>query len=232
MTSERDMAEWDAAYLLGALSASEAAEYERHLADSPEPADPWDSTDLPAILDVLSPEEALALLDAGPESEKRDAAGPAPASFAAAAQRRRTRSRGARVAMALASAAAFLLIGGLVGYAVIPHQPSAGVSLQAMAAGQRQGVTASLALSDEPWGTRLDWECQYTKDWAVKATGYDLVVTTKNGAETTVASWRPSGTEKQASNLAAATVISKSDIRTVTIRESGSPTPLAVTTLA
>lgn len=232
MTSERDMAEWDAAYLLGALSASEAAEYERHLADSPESADAWDASDLPAILDVLSPEEALALLDAEPESETPDEAVPAPASFAAAAQRRQTRSRGARVATALASAAAFLLIGGLVGYAVIPHQSSTGVSLQAMAPGQRQGVTAALALSEEPWGTRLDWECQYTKDWAVKATGYDLVVTTKDGAETTVASWRPSGTEKQASNLAAATVIPKSDIRAVTIRESGSPTPLAVTTVA
>ena len=232
MTSERDMAEWDAAYLLGALSAEEAAEYERHLADSPESADPWDASDLPAILDVLSPEEALALLDEEPVTETRDDAGSSPASFAAAAERRRTRSRGARMATALASAAAFLLIGGLVGYAVIPHDSSTGVSLQAMAPGQRQGVTASLALSDEPWGTRLDWECEYTKDWAVKATGYDMVVTTKNGAETTVASWRPSGTEKQASNLAAATVISKSDIRTVTIRESGSATPLAVTTLA
>jgi len=231
MTSERDMAEWDAAYLLGALSASEAAEYERHLADSPEPADPW-TNDLPSILDVLSPEEALALLDEEPEAGTQDQADPAPASFAAAVERRRTRSRGARVATALASAAAFLLIGGLVGYAVIPQQSSPGTSLQAMSPGQRPGVTASLALSDEPWGTRLDWECQYTKDWAVKATGYDLVVTTKNGAETTVASWRPSGVEKQASNLAAATVIPKSDIRSVTIRESGSPTPLAVTTLA
>ena len=106
MTSERDMAEWDAAYLLGALSADEAAEYERYLADSPESADPWGPTDLPAILDVLSPEEALALLDEGPATEKLDDVGSAPASFAAAAERRRTRSRGARVATALASAPA------------------------------------------------------------------------------------------------------------------------------
>ncbi|MCV7423558.1 hypothetical protein H7K45_23665 [Mycobacterium yunnanensis] len=231
MTSERDMAEWDAAYLLGALSAEEAAEYERHLAVSGEPAELRDGAELTSILDVLSPEEAMALLDAEP-APRREEAPAAPASFAAATQRRRERSRGSRWVTTLASAAAFLLIGGLVGYAVIPRQSSDGVDLQAMAAGQRQGVTASLALSEEPWGTRLDWECQYTKDWAVKATGYDLVVTTKQGAESVVASWRPSGVEKQASNLAAATVIPKSDIRTVTIRESGSPTPLAVTTLA
>ncbi|MEU0498266.1 hypothetical protein [Mycobacterium sp. NPDC006124] len=227
MTSERDMAEWDAAYLLGALSAEEAAEYERYLARSPEPTGLRDSADLPAILDVLSPEEAMALLADEP-GEQRDGAASAPASFADATRRRHDRVRGSRLMTMLASAAAFLLIGGLVGYAVIPHPSSDGVALQAMAAGQREGVTASLALSDEPWGTRLDWECQYTKDWAVKATGYDLVVTTKQGSETTVASWRPSGVEKRASNLAAATVIPKSDIRTVTIREAGSPTPLAV----
>jgi len=231
VTSERDMAEWDAAYLLGALTAEEAAEYERHLAASPEPAELQDTAALTSILDVLSPEEAMALLDAEP-APRSDETPSAPASFAAAAQRRSERSRGSRWLTTLASAAAFLLIGGLVGYAVIPHQSSDGAALQAMAAGQRQGVTASLALSEEPWGTRLDWECEYTKDWAVKATGYDLVVTTKQGTESVVASWRPSGVEKQASNLAATTVIPKSDIRAVTIRESGSPTPLAVSTFA
>lgn len=226
------MAQWDAAYLLGALSDAEAAEYERYLADTAESDDAADASHLPAILDVLSPEEALALLDEGSPIARRDEDGHAPASFAAGAERRRTRSRAVRVATVIASAAAFLLIGGLVGHAIGPQESSTGVALQAMAPGQRQGVTASLALSSEPWGTRLDWECEYTKDWAVKATGYDLVVTTKSGVETVVASWRPSGTEKHASNLAAATVIPTSDIRAVTIRESGSTTPLAVTTLA
>jgi hypothetical protein len=92
------------------------------------------------------------------------------------------------------------------------------------------GVTASLAVSDEPWGTRLDWQCQYTKAWATNVKSYDLVVTTKEGAESTVASWRPSG--DAASNLAAATTIPKSEIQSVVIREAGTATPLAVTTLA
>jgi hypothetical protein len=52
---------------------------------------------------------------------------------------------------------------------------------------------------------------------------------TKDGSEATVASWSPSGDE--ASNLAAATVIPRSDIRSVVIREAGTGTPLAVTTL-
>ncbi|MGK2853483.1 MAG: hypothetical protein ACSLE3_05145 [Microbacteriaceae bacterium] len=229
MTADRDMAEWDAAYLLGALTAEEATEYERYLANAAPGARLQGSDDVPAILDVLSPEEALALIGERPESAEQSNAAPQPASLAAAAERRRLRSPRTRMATALASAAAFLLVGGVVGYAVIPREPSTGIALQAMAAGERDGVTASLAVSDEPWGTRLDWQCQYTKDWATNVSSYDLIVTTKDGAESTVASWSPSG--DAASNLAAATVIPTSDIRSVTIREAGTVTPLAVTTL-
>ncbi|MFC7675923.1 hypothetical protein ACFQWH_22765 [Mycolicibacterium sp. GCM10028919] len=231
MTSDRGMAEWDAAYLLGALTAEEAAEYERYLANSPRRAELSDADDIPGILDVLTPEEALALIEEGPKSEVRGEVAAQPTSLGAAAERRRLRSRRARLAGALASAAAFLLVGGIVGYAVIPHEPSSttGVSLQAMAAGEREGVSASLAVSEEPWGTRLDWQCEYTKAWASNVKGYDLVVMTKDGSESTVASWRPSGDE--ATNLAAATVIPTSDIRSVVIREAGTATPLAVTTL-
>jgi hypothetical protein len=227
MTSDPNMAEWDAAYLLGALSAEEASEYERYLAEAPQRRGWPDSAEIPAILDVLSPEEALALLDERPESDVHGKAATQPTSLAA--ERHRLRSRRARLATVLASAAAFLLIGGVVGYAVIPRESSPGVTLQAMAAGARDGVTASLAVSDEPWGTRLDWQCQYTKAWATNVKSYDLVVTTKAGAESTVASWKPSGDE--ASNLAAATTIPMSDIHSVVIREAGIATPLAVTTL-
>lgn len=227
MTGDRNMDEWDAAYLLGALTAEEATEYERYLAGVPQHADSRESEGIPAILDILSPEEALALIGERPASELSGQPATQPASLAAAAHRHR--SRRARMATAFASAAAFLLVGGIVGYAVIPRESSAGIALQAMAAGERDGVTASLAVSDEPWGTRLDWQCQYTKDWASKVSSYDLIVTTKDGAESTVASWSPSG--DVASNLAAATVIPTSDIRSVTIREAGTATPLAITTL-
>lgn len=229
MTSDRNMAEWDAAYLLGALSAEEAAQYERYLAEATPHARSREFDDLPAILDALSPQEALALIDDRPATGAQTGPAVEPTSLAAAAQRRRLRSRRTRWATAFASAAALLLVGGIVGYSVVPREPSTGVELQAMAPGQREGVAASLALSDEPWGTRLDWQCRYTKPWATNVNSYDLVVTTKDGAESTVASWSPSGDE--ASNLAAATRIPKENIRSVMIREAGTTTPLAVTTL-
>lgn len=231
MTSDHDMADWDAAYLLGALTAEEAAEYERYLSEAPERTALNDSEQLLAVLDGLSPEEALELLDEQPEpNQVQWPSGAQPTSLTAAAQRHRQRSSRTRWASVIATAAALLFVGGIVGYTVIPRPSSPGVSLQAMAAGERPGVTASLAVTEESWGTRLDWQCEYTKDWAKTVSGYDLVVTTEDGTQTTVASWRPAG--EHASNLAAATMIPTADIRSVIIRETGTATPLAVSRLA
>jgi hypothetical protein len=227
MTANDDRADWDAAYVLGALTPEESAEYERFLSRDPaHTAALQEVSDIPAILDILSPDEALALLD-GPT----DARTPPPVSaLADVVEKRRQRSRRARLATAFASAAACLIIGGFVGYAVLPRPSAPGVALQAMGAGQREGVTASLAVTPEQWGTRLDWECEYTKNWATSVSRYDLVVTTSNGAESVVASWAPTGEET--SNLAAATVIPASEIRTIAIREAGTTTPLAVSTFS
>lgn len=230
MTSDRDMENWDAAYLLGALTAEEAADYERYLSEAPErTAALNDSEELLAVLDVLSPEEALALLGEQPEpNQDQVPVRVQPTPLTAAAQRRRQRSGGTRWASFLAAAAALLLLGGIVGYTAIPRPSPPGVSFQAMAAGERPGVTAALAVTEEPWGTRLDWHCEYTKDWAKTVSGYDLVVTTDDG-QTTVATWSPVG--EDASNLAAATMIPTADIRSVIIRETGTATPLAVSQL-
>lgn len=226
MTENDDRADWDAAYILGALTPEESADYERLLSDDPaHAAAVRDLSDLPALLDVLSPEEAFALLD-----DRADTPAAPVTSLADAAERRRQRSRSGRVATIVASAAACLLVGGFIGYAAIPRPSAPGVEMQAMAAGQREGVTAALAVTPEQWGTRLDWECAYTKNWATSVDRYDLVVTTDNGAQSVVASWRPAGEET--ANMSASTVIPTSDIRTIDIREAGTTTPLAVTTIS
>jgi hypothetical protein len=56
-----------------------------------------------------------------------------------------------------------------------------------------------------------------------------LVVTTIDGKQTVVGSWKPAG--DKASGLAAATVIPTAQIPSVDIRITGSDAPLAVTTL-
>jgi len=216
MTSDHQLAVWDGAYLFGALTWHEAAEYERFLA-----ADPTRMAALgrywgiPAILDALPAEEAFALL------YERATAPPVPAVAGAVVVRRRR----AGLAIGFTAAAASLLIGVVVGYAAVPRPSQADVALQAMTVGPRDGVSASLAVTGEQWGTRLRWSCEYTKNWASMVSGYDLVVTTRTGAESVVASWRPSG--RETADLAAATVIPISDIRTVAIRQTGTTTPLA-----
>lgn len=231
LTTDENMSDWDAAYVLGALTPGERLEYEQFIAAEPgRTAAVSELADLPAILDVLPRELALAMLDddtnATPNAHLGDSTPPPVVDL------RDKLARRPQWRAALAAAAAFLLLGGIVGYAVVPRQATRDTHLDAMDQGQRPGVTAALAVTPEEWGTRLDWECNYTEPWARSVPSYDLVVTTKSGTQATVASWRPSGQVSQASNLAAATTIPLSQIHSVDIRITGTATPLAVTNFA
>jgi anti-sigma factor RsiW len=229
--SGNDLADWDAAYVLGALSAEDRRAYEDYLADNPARAVALtEFAGLPGILNVLTPDEAVAL-DAVPVD---DAGIQKPLdlmpSLARAAARRERRSRRTVIALVAATAAAFLAVGVIVTSIVFGRTnstPSA-PELQAMTATPGSGMTASLAVTPKKWGTRLDWECTYGE--APPGTSYDLVVTTDDGKQTAIATWKYSGTPA-ATGLAAATGIPTAAIRAVDIRTTGSPTPLAVTTL-
>ncbi len=63
MLTDDDVADWDAAYILGALSREDRHIYEAFLAANPERAAALDElAGLPARLSVLSRYEALALI--------------------------------------------------------------------------------------------------------------------------------------------------------------------------
>ncbi|SEH73878.1 hypothetical protein SAMN04489835_3497 [Mycolicibacterium rutilum] len=221
-----DIAEWDAAYVLGALSVDERRTYEQYLAANPARAAEVNAfADLPDILDVLSPKEALALLDAPPAA----AQAPQAEVVSLDAQRQR-RSRRATVVGAVAVAAALAVLGGVVGATIFPRTSSSvqTVAMSPMQPGQRPGLTAQLAVTEKQWGTELNWACEYTKDWARDVDSYDLVVTTRDGAQTAVGSWRPAGDE--ATGLSAATSIPTAEISSIDIRVSGTDQPLAVRT--
>ncbi|HJT92164.1 MAG TPA: hypothetical protein VJ777_09510 [Mycobacterium sp.] len=225
-----DLAEWDAAYVLGALNLEERRMYEGYLAANPARAtELTELAGMPGILNALSREEAVALTDL---------AGAAPveggnevASLAQAAAKRQRRSRRTVVTAAVASAAALLIAGGVVGATVFSRSTVSveTVAMQAMQPTPRGGLTAELAVTEKKWGTELNWACQYTKDWSRNVDSYDLVVTTHDGVQTAVGSWKPAGDE--AAGLSAATSIPTSQIRTVDIRVTGSNEPLAITAL-
>src|SRR5690348_18249363 len=62
--NDDDLAEWDAAYVLGALSLEERRTYEGYLAAHPaRAAELTELAGMPGILNALSREEAVALTD-------------------------------------------------------------------------------------------------------------------------------------------------------------------------
>ena len=226
-----DLAEWDAAYVLGALSLEDRRTYESYLAAHPARAvELTELAGMPGILNALSRDEAVALTDlagAAPAEPRPDNV----ASLAHEAAKRRRRSRRTWLAAAVASAAALLIAGGVVGATVFPRSPAPvqAVALQPMQPTPRGGLTAQLAVTEKKWGTELNWACSYTKDWSKNVNSYDIVVTTRDGVQTAVGSWKPAGDE--ATGLSAATSIPTSQIRSVDIRVTGSDEPLAITTL-
>ena len=229
-SDDDNLAEWDAAYVLGALNLEDRRTFENYLATNPERSAEVDELGaMPDILDVLSPEEALALTDIadGPPAESRP---DNVTTLAAAAAKRQRRSRRTGLAVVVAAAAALAIIGGVVGATVFPRTTGSvqTLAMAPMQPGERPGLTAELAVTEKKWGTELNWACEYTKDWSRDVESYDIVVTTREGAQVTVGSWRPAGDE--ASGLAASTSIPTPDIRSVDIRVSGTDQPLAVTT--
>ncbi|HET7666197.1 MAG TPA: hypothetical protein VFK56_09020 [Mycobacterium sp.] len=226
-----DLAEWDAAYVLGALSLEDRRTYEEYLAADPaRSAELTELAGMPGILNALSRDEAVALTNlagAQPTEGRPNNI----ASLAHAAAKRQQRSRRTWLAAAVASAAALLIAGGVVGAKVFPPPaaPTQTVAMQAMQPTSRGGLTAQLAVTEKKWGTELNWACQYTKDWSRNVASYDIVVTTQDGVQTAVGSWKPAGDD--AAGLSAATSIPTAQIKTVDIRVSGSDEPLAIKTL-
>jgi hypothetical protein len=228
---EDDLSDWDAAYVLGALSLEDRRTYENYLAANPgRAAEMTELAGMPGILNALSRDEAVALTDlagAPPSQDRPDNF----SSLAQAAAKRQQRSRRTWLATAVAAAAALVITGAVVGATVFPRSqaPVQTVAMQAMQPTPRGGLTAELAVTQKKWGTELNWACHYTKDWSRNVDSYDIVVTTHDGVQSAVGSWKPAGDE--ATGLSAATSIPTSQIRTVDIRVTGSKEPLAIKTL-
>jgi hypothetical protein len=84
-------------------------------------------------------------------------------------------------------------------------------------------MTASVALTSVPWGTRLDLTCSYPRGAVGYESGaYALVVRTKSGHTQRVATWN--GLPGKSMQVSGATKAWKKDIRSVEVTTlSGSP---------
>lgn len=225
--SEDKYRDWDAAYVLGALDADDRRAFETHLRKCKDCSTAVaEFAGLPGILGKLSAEDAVTLLAeedllGGVDEHLRDGVHTPGLvqRLAVRAGRRRRRIRFVSIAAA-AVVVALIATGGFV-YAL--NQPTTAVPV-AMAQVHQHEITARMSVTQKAWGTRFDWSCSYYDDVWSTPTSYDLVVTTKSGATSVVATWSSAG--PHAAGLTASSNIAIGDIRSVEIRLTGSSKPL------
>ncbi|GAA3868813.1 anti-sigma-L factor RslA [Leifsonia kafniensis] len=216
MTRESDeFADWDAAYLLGALAPDERWAYEQHLADCATCARSLaELAGVPPLLALVPADQVLAtavfptdaaLTDAAPTGPDHVAADASPATRgwprlrdAARAQRRRTRRY--VTATVLLAAAAVVAVALVLPGLLAPAEQSAPSAAPPVTLTQVQPspLSADVRLVSEPWGTRIESTCSYAapdptsapgRNYGSGVQGYAMYVTDRTGASSLVASW-------------------------------------------
>jgi len=226
--------DWDAAYVLGALSMDQRREFERHFATCASCANAVaELAGIPGILSKIDTDSAVALvnnpIDVHNSRQEPDLV--QRLAWTVGQQQRRVRRR-VRVGMA-AAAAVFILFGVVAG--TLMHSPNyVGSPANAIATGTEVKMiplapvvmTADLRVTKKPWGTRFDWSCSYVGTWSARYSpnSYDLVITDTSGKKFTIATWSAPG--PKAAGLAATSSLPTSKIRSVEIRAAGSSAPL------
>lgn len=213
-----DFADWDAAFVLGALSPADRRRFETHMEECR--ACRTAITELAPTIGLLArvaPERASSMLEP-PAAE----GGPDPARRAQviaigerAARIRRTRwwaaglASAAAVVIAVTIAVTTVIAPALKSVEVVALEPVADVPW-----------TATVELSDAAWGTRIEMICRYTGEADGDTPGggwpYVLVVTSVDGTTSELSTWRalPGSTAR----LDAATALDADDIATIEIR--------------
>ena len=215
MTDHEELREWDAAYVLGALSVDDRRRFERHLAECPDcAASLSELAGLPALLGTVTTAEAEESLERAPQ--------PAPnllPKLMADVARRRRRTRRIAVGLSIgsivgAAALGALVVPGVVSSIVDPAPSSVTVQLERVTPSP---LSASIRLVEQGWGTRIDVECSYAGggDYAAAA-DYAMYVTDADGEEARIATW--AAAPGQTVTPSASTSLSVGEIRSVDVR--------------
>ncbi|MET8521838.1 zf-HC2 domain-containing protein [Nocardioides sp. NPDC004968] len=242
-------ADWDASYVLGALSPSERRAYERHLTSCSICHDAVaELAGMPGLLSALSREEAEELLE-----EPAAVVTPPLAELAGAVRRSRLRRRVFAVAAAVVLLAGGTAIGGLAMGRDDTEPPVAAPSTSATASGSADAnvrtvdlrpvgsvdMWAQLVVTPTSWGTKLKWSCHYPpepgksppgpSDYQGEPVTYDLVLVGRDGARTVAGSWTWSGGETL--GLDASSAVPIADVERVEITLVGEDTAVAAASL-
>ena len=210
--------QYDAAYVLGALSPTDRQAFEDHL-ESCEGCRRAVSevAGLPGLLARVDPQQFE------PEASG-PAAGPVPETLLPRllVEVRRSQRRRRTWGIASAAAAAAVVAAISVGVTVVQRDGQspevASPPSRVMAQVNQAQLRASLAMEDVAWGTRLSITCTYDEGGyrAEELPSYALVVHTRDGAAQQVATWR--AVSGKPTTVVAATASRRSEITSVEVR--------------
>lgn len=179
---------WDAAYVLGSLSAAERREFETHMARCPACREAVaDLSGVPALLSQLDRAEVAAIDQSGPAPEMSPQLLP---SLLATVRWRRRRTR-VVTWVASAAAAAVLAIGvfvGLEGWSSTPSQQVT-ASSEPMAQVSTTLLTSTVAVSSQHWGTSINLRCVCLAPLNAHHDTLAMVVVGRDGSQTRLATW-------------------------------------------
>lgn len=183
---------WDAAYVLGSLSASDRREFESHMAGCPACREAVaDLSGVPALLSQLDRAEVAAMDEPG----RAGAATPemSPELLPALLATVRWRRRRTRVATWVASSAAAAVLGvgvlvGVQGYVSSPAQQPA-ASSQTMAQVGTTLLASTVQLSSQHWGTSINLKCVCLAPMNAHHDTLAMVVVGRDGSQTRLATW-------------------------------------------
>ena len=185
---------WDAAYVLGSLSASDRREFEAHLATCPACRQAVaELSGVPALLSQLDG-EVVAAINASQAAVGTPPAAPemSPELLPSLLATVRWRRRRTRVATWAASAAAAVVlgIGVLVGVesqsSIAPQQVTAS---QPMAQVGTNLLASTVSLSSQHWGTFINLKCVCLAPLTAHHDTLAMVVVGRDGTQTRLATW-------------------------------------------
>jgi hypothetical protein len=232
MSAEHErLSSWDGAYVLGALSGADRAEFEDHLAVC--------ASCRKAVAELAPTAGLLSRLSAERARAIAAANGPAPVVTPDPSLRTRVvqtarRRRARRItAWTLAASLAVVAI-GVPTVITVTNASSSGVTY-ALDEVNGAPLEASVKLTPVAWGTRIDLVCQYTGEVLDAPPGgwpYALAVTDDSGATSVLSTWRAgpgattelsAGTDLEASSIGSIEIRSVDGDRVVMRRDFATP---------
>ncbi|SEB61149.1 Putative zinc-finger [Paramicrobacterium humi] len=224
MTPDHEaLADWDAAYVLGALSPADRRVFESHLEECERCRTAV--ADLAAMPGLLS--RARPMVEALDEPEP--AGGPPADLVHRVTARRRRRSIRTRVIVGVSALAAAIVLLFAVP-ALIPD--TAAPTTVALTPVEATTMSATVELSSAPWGTRLHMDCDYPAGGYGTEPGdawrYVLVVTDAQGRASDISTWN--AVPGKTVHLDAATDLNLDEIATIEVRSTAGDTILTGST--